>query len=257
MSNAPFKIAFWVMCLAFGLTVLLTGLKPEAIRSALNPEVQMEEEEIANQEFSSDFITSEEETSVTGDNSFARSKLRPIQVASADIDAPLGITDNTSSVDLDRFSFDTESIHPSTIQSPYEEEIQILVPEPAESYSSDTQEDVEHEVTRLKKKVLRLQLARANRELEDIQRETEQQEVERVESQLKQLREQIEGLKKQRSEIQDVATARIEDESSISELEIPETITPEPMPVVFVELERVVDGESRIEVMAGTKEKTY
>lgn len=37
MSNAPLKIAFWVMSLAFGLTILLTGLKPEEIRTALNP----------------------------------------------------------------------------------------------------------------------------------------------------------------------------------------------------------------------------
>lgn len=45
MSNAPFKIAFWVMSLAFGLTVLLTGLKPEEIRSALNSDRRLTDQE--------------------------------------------------------------------------------------------------------------------------------------------------------------------------------------------------------------------
>ncbi len=271
MSNAPFKIAFWVMSLAFVLTVLLTGLKPEAIRAALNPKLRMQEEEIANQDFFPEFDSPQGDTlvadvnPVTIDGTLASSDLlveastglRPIRVASADIDAPLGITDGAKPVELDRFSFASNVAQPSAIQSPHEEEIQILVPDPVETYSYHSQSSVDDDVAQLKKHVLRLQLARARRELEDIRRETERQEVERVEFELKQLRNQIGSLKKQRFEAQEVATACVEDQISIPELEIPASVTPEPMPVVYVAPEQVVEPESRIEVTAGTKENSY
>jgi len=271
MSNAPFKIAFWVMSLAFGLTVLLTGLKPEEIRSALNPKLRIQQEELAHQEFfleddsfEHDFPAAEIK-SITADDSFLKSSnsveapsgLRPIRVASADINGSLGLTNETSPIEPDRFSFASEEPQSATAQVPHEKEIQILVPDPVKAYGDRFQPSVADDVAQLKKKILRLRLANAHREFEDLRRENEQQEVERVETELDRLREQIADLKKQRLEVQEAVTSSVEEQPPLPELIIPDSITPEPMPVALTEPDHViyqVDGpESRIEVSEGVK----
>ncbi len=263
MSNAPFKIAFWVMSLAFGLTVLLTGLKPEEIRSALNPDLQIEEQ--GSPEFESsvaklDSVSPDHSRSQSSysqrNNTAPQTEPRPIRVASADLDGSLGLTDESPSSEPERFAFTPEATQSATVQLPHEEEIQILVPDPVESLNYYPRESVGNDVVHLKKKVLRLQLAHAHRELEDIRRKTEQQEVERVERELKLLKKQIGDLKEQQNAVQGTAMT-----PASSEIKIPEQPTlepmPEPMHVAFAEPERVTELESRIEVTAGTKEKTF
>lgn len=259
MSNAPFKIAFWVMSLAFGLTVLLTGLKPEEIRSALNPDLQTEEQE--SEQFESSLANSnpaypDHSRSHSNDsqrlNTAHQTVARPIRVASADLDSSLGLTDESSSSEPERFAFAPEASQSQTIPSPHAEEIQILVPDPVETHNYYPQAGIDDDVAQLKKKVLRLQLAHAHRELEEIRRETERQEVARVEHDLTLLNKQIGDLKALQAAVQKSVTHSPKYQSNQSN-----SVTPEPVPVALAESERVAEVESRIEVSAGTKENTY
>ena len=271
MSNAPFKIAFWVMSLAFGLTVLLTGLKPEAIRSALNPKLRLEEEELAHRELFPEFGADEDgaslnEVNVASTNRFRMSLIhpgeetfskKPIRVASADPNASLGFTEETLPVESDQVSYANDSAPSRTHRSPHEEEIHILVPDPVDVSRHRSQPRISDEVVQLKRQVLRLQLARAQNELQVIQRIAQQEEVERVEKELKQLRAQIREFQEQRHAIQDADKSSTEEQSSAPKLEIPASVTPEPMPIPYVESENFVKTEPKIEVTAGTREKTF
>lgn len=217
MSNAPFKIAFWVMGLAFCLTVVLTALKPEEIRLAMNarrtaenlsdsahaesleplPRIDqhaMSSESVTTTEFMAENIKPPT-LSIPAPVTDAQGN-SPIRVASANLDAKWfqsGPTPIIKDVSPATPSADS-SINPQTTEA----EIEILVPEPISSTHPATPGNINTEVNDLRREVLRLQLAEARREFEAVRRDYHRQEVEQVGQELAELKLQIEELRDKR-----------------------------------------------------------
>lgn len=256
MSNAPFKIAFWMMSLAFGLTILMVGLNPEEIRFALNPDKRipvenefeiLQEEEIAtasqNQNVSEvpspfekidDFETialkpldasGNRENSPTLVSQPNKTKfdngLNQVRVASADVNAPLGLS--------------SEVVEEKTILVPIPDqrfaysdrahlapEVSKPVPDPVE-LPARYQVSLNDEIAELKGHVLRLKLAEARKEFEALRRSQVQSDFEQVQAELDSLKQQIEEFKVSQSPI--IAPDDEDEKAEVKKYERTETET--------------------------------
>lgn len=217
MSNAPFKIAFWVMGLAFCLTVVLTALKPEEIRLAMisrrtaeNRSVAADTESQASLPLADQRAMSSESATTT---EFMAENVQqptrsipaivtdaqgtsPIRVASANLDAQWSQSGPPSIIEATTPAtpFDSPSVTAKTTEA----EIEILVPEPIPSPTPATPNDMSTEVNELRREVLRFQLAEARREFDTVRRDYNRQEVEQVEQELAELKQQIAELRDKR-----------------------------------------------------------
>lgn len=287
MSNAPFKIAFWMMSFAFGLTILLVGLKPEEIRFALNPsqrpQPSSENENDVNvaAEFDNRLGTVDSENSVAnaplsvpeavpqrvndsqflptptnGDHAFIRTNApKPIRVASADIEAPLGIgsseVEETSilvPVPDARFAY-SDSSSKLALKKP--------VPDPVDVSSRYTQLSLNDEITELKGNVLRLKLAQTRQEFEEVRRAHVKDEFKHVQNELNQLKEQIQEFKQLRlaiSEESNEVPAVKKYERSVSEVAQADETADQPLGSDSQEIET---HESIIKVTPSETENVY
>ncbi|MBT5021150.1 MAG: hypothetical protein HON04_20655 [Planctomicrobium sp.] len=233
MSNAPFKIAFWMMSFAFGLTILLVGLKPEEIRFALNPsmrpqispENKYEENvnvtaKIENRLGTTGSVKSvaiaplsipeakpqhvgESQLLPTPSNEYysfvQANEPKPIRVASADMNAPLGIgtpeIEETSilvPIPDARFVY-SDSSSKLALKKP--------VPNPVDVSSMRYQVSLNDEIAELKGHVLRLKLAQTRQDFEEVRRFHVKDDFKQVQAELDELKEQIQEFKQLRSAI--------------------------------------------------------
>ncbi|QDT34467.1 hypothetical protein Mal48_37270 [Thalassoglobus polymorphus] len=297
------------MSLAFGLTVLLTGLKPEEIRNALNSqnksrhELKTSEEELTDapviaqrpqEEFKFDPAPSPDRQKTTaapfeplpGESTLTQSSQQPsqnsetsslsptpspIRIASADVNASLGMSSNEPTEQIRELTPIPDREFQYAATRPIEHHREILVPEPVAIPKRATRESMDHEVHHLKKEILHFRLAEARREIEDLRRDEQRTEVERVESELKKLREDIAELKKLRNEANEnlatqVKAEQVTDETFTKQQDVTptapvETIKPVEMTEVVIETQELEqpleEKSSTIEVTAGSKDDTY
>ncbi|WP_417847769.1 hypothetical protein [Thalassoglobus sp.] len=304
MSNAPFKIAFWVMSLAFGLTVLLTGLKPEEIRNALNSqgkarhELKTSEEELSDspaiaqrhqEELQFDpapspdrqkltaasfeplpaeatLTQSSQQSSQSSQQSSLSPTPSPIRIASADVNASLGMSSNAPTEQIRELTPIPDREFQYAATRPIEHHREILVPEPVAIPKRADREAMDHEVHHLKKEILQFRLAEARREIEELRRHEQRTEVERVESELKELREDIAELKRLRNKVNENLPTQATAETTTKQQDVipaapVETIKPVEMTEVVIEAKEPEQSHeetsSAIEVTAGSKDDTY
>lgn len=219
MSNAPFKIAFWMMSLAFALTVILASLKPQEIRQALNRQPAAEtanpfDHQVESSQGAIAFVEPAEErvqsksvpaetnktlvkqqsvvtTPTIAMSDFSKVPQRSAQlvrVASADPDLPLVLTQEECLAEAplvpipdQRFAYSDQEAAP---------ELKIPVPEPIDivkiQHASATPQ-----VSELRGEVVSLQLADAKRQIEELRQEQTRSQLEQLKQDLLELRQQM------------------------------------------------------------------
>lgn len=219
MSNTPFKIAFWVMCLAFGLTVLLTGLKPEEIRAALNPEATQPRLFDSRLQFNGieETTTLPAQTSYPKLSSSAATRMSapmdttpPAAVPPASAAAPFRIA---LSGPLPKLPATTESTSQSSSPSmppafqhnaepvtqrpaPRATPVERLVPTPMEYLDHEA---TAADVVKIQREIHEMRLADVRRELEDLKQERRQIEADQIREQLTKIQEDVRQLTKRQA----------------------------------------------------------